>query len=240
MSAERPHSDRRRFLGLAGITSIGLMVFSRKACAASQAAEPEEEVSPAEDLMREHGVLNRLLLIYEESMRRLGSAREDVKPELLAESAGIIRSFIEDYHEKLEEEHLFPRFEKAGKETGLVRVLRQQHDAGRRLTEQIIQLAKVRTFTDATQNRKLSATMQQFIRMYRPHESREDTVLFPALHQIVSRHEYDALGEDFEKQEHQRFGADGFETMVDRVARIERALGIYELAQFTPKIEEAK
>ena len=31
---------------------------------------PEEEVSPNEDLMREHGVLDRVLLVYEEAMRR--------------------------------------------------------------------------------------------------------------------------------------------------------------------------
>ena len=29
-----------------------------------------EEVAPSEDLMREHGVLSRLLLIYEEIIRR--------------------------------------------------------------------------------------------------------------------------------------------------------------------------
>lgn len=71
--------------------------------------------------------------------------------------------------------------------------------------------------------------------MYRPHEAREDTVLFPAFRKIVSTHEYDALGEEFEDNEHKKFGQDGFETMVDRVAAIEKSLGIYELAQFTPK-----
>jgi hypothetical protein len=30
-------------------------------------------------------------------------------------------------------------------------------------------------------------------------------------------------------------GADGFEKMVDRVAGIEKSLGIYDLAQFTPR-----
>jgi hypothetical protein len=50
------------------------------------------------------------------------------------------------------------------------------------------------------------------------------------------RDERDALGEDFEKKEHQLFGEDGFEKMVDRVASIERALGIYDLAQFTPHL----
>ena len=32
------------------------------------------------------------------------------------------------------------------------------------------------------------------------------------------------------------FGEDGFEKMVDKVTNIEKTLGIYELAQFTPKI----
>ncbi|HEU5251392.1 MAG TPA: hypothetical protein VFW15_15520 [Thermoanaerobaculia bacterium] len=60
------------------------------------------------------------------------------------------------------------------------------------------------------------------------------TVLFPAIRKIVSAHEYSALGEDFEKQEHRLFGEDGFEKMVDRIAAIEKRLGIYELSKFTP------
>ena len=72
--------------------------------------------------------------------------------------------------------------------------------------------------------------------MYRPHEAREDTVLFPAFRKIVSKHEYDSLGEEFENNEQKLFGKDGFETMVNKVADIERGLGIYELQQFTPKV----
>jgi len=45
----------------------------------------------------------------------------------------------------------------------------------------------------------------------RRREAREDTVLFPALRPIVSKNEFAALGEDFEKKEHQLFGEDGFE-----------------------------
>jgi hypothetical protein len=41
---------------------------------------------------------------------------------------------------------------------------------------------------------------------------------------------------NFEKKEHQLFGEEGFEKMVDRVASIERTLGIYDLWQFTPKV----
>ena len=78
--------------------------------------------------------------------------------------------------------------------------------------------------------------MRQFIRMYNPHEAREDAVLFPAFHKIVTPHEFDSLGEDFEKKENELFGADGFEKMVNKVAGIEKRLGIYDLSQFTPKL----
>ena len=59
-------------------------------------------------------------------------------------------------------------------------------------------------------------------------------MLFPAFRKIVSGHEYHSLGEDFEKKEHELFGEDGFEMMVDKVAAIEKKLGIYDLAKFTP------
>ncbi|AVR45983.1 hypothetical protein C7S20_12365 [Christiangramia fulva] len=58
--------------------------------------------------------------------------------------------------------------------------------------------------------------------LYRPHESRENTVLFPAFKERVSKNEYDALGEDFEKKEHVKFGEDGFDHIVTEVAEIEK------------------
>lgn len=82
-----------------------------------------EEVMPAEDLMREHGVLNRALLVYEEGLRRV-QASEEVTPEAFRATATLVRTFIEDYHEKLEEDYLFPAFEKQKKLVDLVAVLR--------------------------------------------------------------------------------------------------------------------
>jgi len=119
---------RRNFLLKGGIVSPKLMIpgvagFALREKSGEKAGE-EVEVSPTEDLMPEHGLLNRLLLIYEESERRLGGNR-DLDPKVLSDAAGIIKNFIENYHEKLEEDYLFPRFEKAGKLTDLVAVLRQ-------------------------------------------------------------------------------------------------------------------
>src|SRR6266567_2243007 len=200
-----------------------------------QSEEKEIEVGPPEDLMREHGVLKRVLLIYGEALRRLG-AKQDFRPDALATAAGIIRSFVEDYHEKLEEDFLFPRFEKANQLVDLVKVLREQHQAGRRVTDITMRFASLQSLRNESERAQLLNSMRQFIRMYNPHEAREDTVLFPAFRKIVSPHEFDSLGEDFEKKEDELFGDDGFEKMVDKVASIEKRFGIYDLAQFTPKI----
>ena len=71
--------------------------------------------------------------------------------------------------------------------------------------------------------------------MYRPHEAREDTVLFPAIRSLMTAKEFDELGDQFEEKEHKLFGEHGFEDIVAQVAEIEKKLGIYDLAQFTPK-----
>jgi hemerythrin-like domain-containing protein len=191
----------------------------------------EKEISPTEDLMQEHGLLNRILLIYNHCKNQL-LQKQDFNPELMHRSAGIIRTFVEDYHEKQEEDYLFPRFEKANQLTELVSVLKIQHRAGRNLTEQIIQITK--RGMHASDNELLIRLISDFESMYWPHEAREDTILFPAFRKIVSKHEYDSLGEEFEKNEQRLFGKDGFETMISKVENIEKSLGIYDLALFTP------
>ena len=72
--------------------------------------------------------------------------------------------------------------------------------------------------------------------MYRPHAAREDTVLFPAFKKLLSAKQLDELGDKFEEEENRRFGDKGFEKTVEKVAAIEKELGIYDLAQFTPKL----
>ena len=204
--------SRRGFVVLAGLTGAGIV--ASPWATAGQPQQEEEDVAPPEDLMREHGVLNRILLIYDETLRRL-DAKQDLPADPLRNAASLIRRFIEDYHEKLEEDYLFPRYEKAGRLADLTRVLRAQHQAGRQLTDRLMQLATQSSLKDPSQVDSLKGVLRQFNRMYRPHEAREDTVLFPALRQIVSKHEFAALGDDFEKKEHQLFGEDGFEKILE-------------------------
>jgi hemerythrin-like domain-containing protein len=230
---------RRHFLQSTSIASAGLLIPALVPANLQKppsAGKPKdaEEISPAEDLMREHGVLNRILLIYDEHLRMLAT-KQTFDGSVLVSAADIIRHFVEEYHEKLEEEFLFPRFRKAGKQVKLVDTLLAQHKAGRLLTAQIRELAALPTLKYVSDADKLADALRAFLHMYRPHEAREDTVLFPAFRSIVSPHEYDALGDDFEKKEDELFGDEGFFKVVDQVAELEKKLGIYDLAQFTPR-----
>jgi hemerythrin-like domain-containing protein len=153
---------------------------------------PKAEVTPPEDLMREHGVLERVLLIYEAGMRKF-ELQDDFDPVILAN-----HEFIEEYHEKSEEQHVFPRFKEARKMVELIDTLLQQHGAGRRVTQTILRAAP-QSRRLGEPRRQLISAMRIFTAMYRPHAAREDTDLFPRLKDLVSSNEYDAMAEEFEK-----------------------------------------
>jgi len=229
------NSSRRGFietgLKIAVVSSVSSLSFL-SACKDDD--NDGKKVSPPEDLMQEHGVLKRVLLIYDACRIRLIN-QESLPIEALSNAAIIIKTFIEDYHEKQEEDYIFPRFQKANQLTGLVKTLLEQHKAGRNVTGEIIQLCK-RTKRTETENDRLVQLLLAFNTMYCPHEAREDTVLFPAFRKIVSKHEYNSLGEEFENNEHKLFGKNGFEEVVEKVADIEKILGIYDLEQFTPRL----
>jgi len=235
---------RRDVLATAGLSASYLLTLGRPVAAIEKAererkeesAKPAEEeeahVSAPEDLMREHDVLHRILLIYER-MIAMQAAPGEWPVKTLTEAARLVQTFIEEYHQKLEEDYVFPRFEKARRHADLVAVLRRQHDAATRLTQAILKGAgQIKEPADAE---RLTGNMRAYIRMYLPHSAREGSVLFVDLHSVVEPKEFEEMGDRFEEIEHKKFGANGFENAVNQVAAMEKTLGIYDLAQFTPK-----
>jgi hemerythrin-like domain-containing protein len=196
-----------------------------------------EDVGPAEDLMREHGVLDRMLLVDEECARRLAEpGAEAAAPtllEVLRGNAELAKKFVHGYHEELEEKEVFPRLEAAGREATLCGVLRAQHAAGRRVTDRIRALVADGFPHEAKDRQELGTRLGEFVRMYRPHAAREDTVILPAFHRLFDPRAWDELGEKFEDREKEVIGDRGFERSVEQVAGYERALGIHDLAKFT-------
>jgi hemerythrin-like domain-containing protein len=216
----------RRTFATAGLATIAA---AATACKRGDSGDDEPDVKPTEDLMREHGVLARLMLVLESCAPRLDESQS--ARTAIAAAARLVRDFVEDYHEALEEQHLFPRFQRNNVHAELVDTLLVQHRAGRM---QIDALLASGAFDDTTARDRARHAIDAFIRMYRPHAAREDTVLFVDLPRVASGAEIAELGERFEREERQRFGERGFVGIVAQVAGIERSLGIDDLARFTP------
>ncbi len=224
---------RRNFLAIAGVAATDLILTG---CSGEARKKGNGETVPlTEALMREHGMLRRLIAVYGESVRRL-DAHMELPPDVIPGAVDIIRSFIHKFHEVREEQDVFPHFEQAKRLSDLVSILRQQHSAGRETTELILRLATAGDAHDHEKRRKLYAAIHQFSRLYRAHTDREDTVLFPALREIVSPGRYRELSEKSEMQERKTFGDRGFEKMVGRVAALERMLSMEDLAGYSPEL----
>src|ERR1044072_3631906 len=110
-------NSRRGFLQTSAIGGAALIgaACHRNAAKTTEAEEKGSDVTATEDLMREHGVLRRALLVYAESIPRLRANASSVSADALQRTAKLFRTFGEDYHEKkLEEAYIFSGIQTAG------------------------------------------------------------------------------------------------------------------------------
>jgi hemerythrin-like domain-containing protein len=215
------------------LVQSGAVVLALAACKTTSHDHDDEDVTASEDLMREHGILARVLGVYTAAADRLGGGDRSVIDAVRA-AAMIAHDFVEAYHERIEEMYVFPRFERARVMPDLVATLRRQHEVGRDLTARI--LAQVTGMLDADQ---LVLALRGYTTMFEAHVAREDTVIFPAWKTLVGK-DYDALGDAFEAEEQRHFGASGFETFVAQLPAIEAQVGIADLARFTADVAELR
>jgi hemerythrin-like domain-containing protein len=192
----------------------------------------EPDVTATEDLMREHGVIRRALIVYREAAIRVRAKPTRLPADALHKTATLLRTFAEDYHEKqLEEAHIFPALKRAGGPASRdVDTLIAQHQRGREITDYV--LAVTRGPIGSASADPVARTLESFARMYEEHAALEDTVIFPAWKKTMSDKELDQMGDLFEDIEHKTFGKDGFEEAVKQMEAIERAFDL-DLAHFT-------
>jgi len=222
-------TSRRTLLnkGALALLSVG----SLSACSAGLDAK---EVGAVEDLMREHGILRRVLLVYVETVPQLRIDAASVNASALNKAAKLFRDFGEEYHErKLEEAHIFPRIRKAGGQiVSYVDKLLFQHQRGREITEYIIRSTGGGKISTSTAE-PLARAFETFALMYQNHAAREDTIIFPAWKNALSSSEIEEFGDKFEDIEKQQFGRNGFEDAMKQVDGIEQSLGLADISKFT-------
>jgi len=194
----------------------------------------EKEVTATEDLMREHGILRRALLVYQESVTKLRQDAAAFPADALEKTAQLFRVFGEDYHEKrLEEGYIIPLIKKVqGPVAAYGDMLLAQHARGREITDYLLSVSKAdRIATNQVEN--VAKTLESFVRMYEHHAAIEDTVVFPAWKAATGSEEYDQLNDKFEDIENEVLGNDGFESALKRMEEIEAGLGLANLDMFT-------
>jgi hemerythrin-like domain-containing protein len=221
-------TSRRRFITHVGFIGAGLLA---GACSKEEA---NEEVTALEDLMREHGVLWRALLVYQETAPKLRENPTSAITDALQKTAKLFRTFGEDYHEKkLEEAYIFPVLKKGDASmSSLVETLIKQHERGREITDYILAVTQTGKI-EANKGIEMATVLDLFVLMYQNHAAREDTIIFPAWKSALSPKQLDEQGDKFEDIEHEQFGEDGFEKAVRQITEIEKALGLADISQFT-------
>jgi len=194
----------------------------------------EAEVTATEDLMREHGILRRILLVYRESAVRLRRDAATVDAAAIADAARLFRTFGEEYHEKLlEEAHIFPVVKKRGGRAATeADILIAQHRRGREITQYVLSATRGGK-VPASAAAELAGVFDALDRMYENHAAREDTIVFPAWKTAFTNKQLDEVGDRFEEIERKMFGHDGFEDAETKISGIEKRLGLADLAQFT-------
>jgi len=183
--------------------------------------------------MREHGILRRALLVYQEVACKLRNGAT-IPSEALQKTAQLFRDFGEQYHEKkLEETYIFPAVKKSGgAAASYADILIAQHQRGREITDYVLATTSGAKIAGANL-KPFAAALESLVRMYEHHAAIEDTVIFPAWKETLNAEQLDAMNDRFEEIEHQQFGEDGFENALKQMDQIEQMLELSDLAQFT-------
>jgi hemerythrin-like domain-containing protein len=230
-------STRRTFVLAAGSAALLAACRDKDKDRDHDKKDDDEDVGAVEDLMREHGAIRRVLVVFRESATRLRADPASIPPDALQRSAKLIRSFAEDYHERqLEEAHIFPALKGApgaGAGAAEIPTLLAQHQRGREITDWI--LAQTAKPIGAASAEPLARALEGFARMYEEHAAREDTIVFPAWKKALSKKAIKEMGEQFEEIEKKTFGKDGFDDAVAQVTAIERDIKL-DPAAFMPPV----
>jgi hemerythrin-like domain-containing protein len=161
-----------------------------------------------EDLMNEHGLLNRILIIMDEYLTFDKVKQKNNMPKI-KKCIEIIKEFIEDFHEQMEEKYVFPHF--TGKWRKLIDLLIQQHKESRLLTSSILKNIDNNDLDLLIQN------LQSFVKMYRLHSAREDTIVFRKLRKFVSPAEFANISKIMDEEEDEKFGKHAYDNILKTI-----------------------
>lgn len=217
-----------------------------------EARVPRDEVAFAtatanEVMMREHGLFERLLLVYEEAAVRLGGERPialvfDGEPGfvtvggVISAAARMIRRVAEDGHFAIEEKLIFSRLRKDGIEPSLIDELSKQHRQARALTNALSAYVEKNGAREG--DAELVAMLGAYARLSRAHASREETLVYPAARVTQSEQAYAKLSDELARAS--TFNQDSWARTESELVAMEMALGIHDMRPYAPAMSRPR
>jgi hemerythrin-like domain-containing protein len=200
----------------------------------SPAQTQAKAVVPTEDLMRDHGILRRALLVCHHCASLLHAGNTKGVGHALHDTAVLFGKFGGEYHEKaIEERFVFPTvMNGGGSASRYPAVLILQHERSNEFLRYVQDVTKTGIIPGRLAG-QLAAQLNEFDDMYRYHAAHEDTVVFPAWKAKLSDQAYAEMQQQFEEVEHKMNGEHGFEDALKTLERVESELGILNLAKQT-------
>ncbi len=224
-------------IGPGSIASFILQVGSHQPLKEKGEELEEKESSPTEDLMKEHGVIERIMLIYQRMIEKAITGQE-VDVSVINRASKMVNEYVSKHHEHDEEEYVFPKFREANYIVDLVDTLEHQHNVSRELNLQVMELSSKGAEITQDEAVRLLDLCGMFINMYLPHISRENTILFPTFFDIVSPEYVQDTKKKMEDEEEKVLGETGFRGFVGHVAELEKEVGCHELSQYTAQLDQ--
>jgi hemerythrin-like domain-containing protein len=224
-------------IGPGSIAGLILQVGSHQPLKEKGEELEEKESSPMEDLMKEHGIIERIMLIYQRMIEKAITGQE-VDVSVISRASKMVNEYVSKHHEHDEEKYVFPKFREASYIVDLVDTLEHQHNVSRELNLQVMELSSKGSEITQDEAVRLLDLCGMFINMYLPHISRENTILFPTFFDIVSSEYIQDIKKKMEDEEEKVLGETGFRGFVGHVAELEKEVGCHELSQYTAQLDQ--
>lgn len=194
--------------------------------------EAMEKISATEELCIEHGMLDRIMLAMDHAMKMAGnSPKADLSP--ISKACDMISLVVDQHHMKIEEDEIYPKFEKDPVLKNLASELKIQHDEARKMVAMMSEMSQAGKSHSKADMEDMKRVFTDFKDMLTAHAAREETVMFVAMEGTWSDDELQALKDAQEEHEEKLLGEDAAEKVYAMLGQIEAAAGVDSLKDFT-------
>ncbi len=194
--------------------------------------ERSMNVSAPEALSREHAMLTRLLLAIDNVVN---NANDDKKTDLspINSAARAIQAVVVDHHMAFEEQYVYPRMEQIDYLSGMTETLAGQHDDAKVVNNMVLDLTRGGKIKNQTALDELTLLTKSFKDMITAHAAWEETVIFPAMYDLLPERDMDDIDKKFMEAERRLLGNKGIVEIYRTVDSIEDAAGTHDLSMYT-------